>query len=879
MWATHIYNVTPHPVTNNKSPLELLFNHKHDLRKLRVWGCDALVQLAPSEHTKIGSRTWTGVLIGWDKASSSYRIMRLSDRRVFATRNAQFIEDKFDSIRQLEPPNGTLIDPYTNNDDDQHNDAASSAQRPPTPIWGAPQAMPATSVSMGVSGCTELSSAGTDPPTERNDSNESIDRNSNENNDRNSNQSDPEPNFDDGSEQSEIDTEVAQPPAPQPQDGAAGMGESDPDHPMPQEWDALSVSNSDDPNVRNSHHGRGQADESNGPAHPMPPQRDDPSSSDVDTSVPRSRYGREIKPTQSLLNNFDAYGKDALSFALSDREHLQTLHEEFAHLFLMPLYLTDELACAATECVEQEPLQYKDALRSPAYAQWRKAMEEEYQSLISQRVFSLVRRPKGAKVLKGRWVYKIKLGPLNEVLRRKARFVIKGFMQTYGRDYTDTHSPVARMKSIKLLFSIAAWLDLEIHQLDFDTAFLNAPVDEEIYMEQPEGFNAITDPDLVLRLHKSLYGLKQASRNWNLEIHKFLIKIEYVQLKSDPCIYIKKSRTGRKILLALYVDDTIIAVHRDDLNEWYTDKSVIGGAYAIKDLGECQWVLNMKLTRDRTQGTITLSQEAYINRVVADYGMKQTRSVSTPAENCDLTSRPVDGTEPVPLNAQEHERYRSLVGALLYAANITRLDIAYIVGVLARHVSQPCRHHLRAAQRVLIYLRHNSTLTATFGAADPNTPKPSILAYSDADWGGDKELRQSTTGGLIRFNDDVISWISKKQKTIALSSTESEYIALTETTKEVRWLQQWVIEVLGTAIKGIIKCDNQAAILLTAADTIHDRTKHFDLKVHFIREQINTGNVAVEWVPTEEQHADIFTKPLPPGPFLRLRDSIMLNGK
>jgi hypothetical protein len=259
---------------------------------------------------------------------------------------------------------------------------------------------------------------------------------------------------------------------------------------------------------------------------------------------------------------------------------------------------------------------------------------------------------------------------------------------------------------------------------------------------------------------------------------------------------------------------------------------------------------------------------------VTDFGMQETRTVGSPAEKCDLSDRPADGSDPIPLNAQQHEIYRSLVGALLYAANITRLDIAFIVGKLARYVSQPCKHHLRAASRVLNYLKHNPKLTATFGA-NTSGPEPSIEAYSDADWAGCRTTRRSTTGGIIRFNGDVISWISKKQKTVALSSAESEYIALTETAKEVRWLQQWISEVLDTSIQGIIKCDNRAANLLTAADTIHERTKHFDLKIHFIREQVKAGNIAIEWVQSEMQHADILTKALEPAAFIRLRDIIM----
>jgi hypothetical protein len=852
-WATHVYNSTPHPITDYKTPFEILFNYKYDLKKLKVWGCDAHVLLEPKQQTKIGSRTWTGIFIGFDRATSSYRIIRPSDRRVIATRNVQyFAEDQFQSIQSLQFSSNRKIeydsDPPSDDDDESIEDPSTTSSQSAlkaTALKAAPVIPVPASVSMGVSEQTESKSS----------PDGGVDKNKISPPD----QSELNP---DDQIQSDLEPESAEPEV----DEAKRT-----DRP---------VVESNEPTTNNQI----QIDESERSDRPVDEsERTDinPSADPInEPSVQRSRYGRTIKSTQSLLNNLDAYGKDQQRYALN-----QSLHDEYAYTVLVNSYSFDELFCTVNELSEQEPIQFKDAVRSIRAAEWWAAMKEEFNSLLKQGVFSLVPRPSDRRILKGRWVYKIKLGPLNEILRRKARFVAKGFLQEYGTDYTETHSPVARMKSIKLILSLTARFDLELHQLDYKTAFLNAPVDEEIYMEQPEGFNE-QQPDMVLRLHKSLYGLKQASRNWNLEISKFVVNLGYTQLQSDSCIYIKKSRTGRLIILALYVDDTIIVVHKDDLNEWFTDKSAINEKYEIEDLGECQWILNMKLTRDRRRRTITLSQAAYIARIVEEYELTETRAVSTPAEKAAITDRPLDGSEPIPLDQHQHERYRSLIGAILYAANITRPDIAFSVGQLARYVSQPCRHHLRAAHRVLNYLRLNPNIVATFGgnsdqsqftikASNSEKGVSTIEAYSDADWAGCPETRRSTSGGIIRFNGDVISWISKKQKTVALSSAESEYIALTEVAKEVRWVQQWVNEVLGILIPGTIKCDNRAAILLTAADTIHERTKHFDLKIHFIREQVKAGNITLEWVQSQMQHADILTKPLDSATFIRLRDSIM----
>ena len=363
-----------------------------------------------------------------------------------------------------------------------------------------------------------------------------------------------------------------------------------------------------------------------------------------------------------------------------------------------------------------EPKQYRDAIRSPEVVEWKKAMKDEMDSMERLGVWKIVSRPKGASTLKGRWVYKNKLGDNNQLIRRKARFVAKGYEQIYGRDFFETHSPVAKMKSIKLILSLVAHLDLELYQIDFDTAFLNADVEEDIYMEQPEGFHT-GSTDMVCKLIKSIYGLKQASRNWNLEIDSFMKTIGYTPLISDSCVYLKQTQSDRFILLSLYVDDTIVACDTKDKSVWESDKKAIAAQYAIKDLGECEWILNMKVTRDRTNRTMTLSQEAYIERIIREFNMENVKPASTPASVSDLYL-PIDGTDPQLLDKKQSIQYQSIVGALLYAANITRIDIAFIVGQLCRYSSKPCIHHMQAATHVFRYLKRTTAACLIFGLQD-----------------------------------------------------------------------------------------------------------------------------------------------------------------
>jgi hypothetical protein len=449
-------------------------------------------------------------------------------------------------------------------------------------------------------------------------------------------------------------------------------------------------------------------------------------------------------------------------------------------------------------------------------------------------------------------------------------------LQVHGRDFFETHSPVAKMRSIKMILSLVAQRDLELYQIDFDTAFLNADVEEDIYMEQPEGFHE-GGPDMVCKLVKSIYGLKQASRNWNHEIDSFMKSIGYNSIISDPCVYIKRTRQGRFILLSLYVDDTIAACSKTDEPIWESDKRAIASHYAIKDLGQCEWILNMKITRDRANRTLTLSQEAYIERILQDFDMTNVRTASTPAPSGDLYL-PIDQSKPQSLEAKLIERYQSMVGALLYAANITRPDIAFIVGQLCRYTSSPCIHHLNAASHVFRYLKGTISARMIFGSA-PTSTDPKLLditAYSDANWGSDKQTAKSTSGGLIRFNGDLISWFSKRQKSVAQSSAESEYMALADITKETLWYRSWINEVLGQRICCTINCDNTAAISLSKNDTIHDRSKHINIRYHFIRDIISKERARIAWVSTHDQQADILTKALGPQTFRQQAASLLL---
>jgi hypothetical protein len=519
-----------------------------------------------------------------------------------------------------------------------------------------------------------------------------------------------------------------------------------------------------------------------------------------------------------------------------------------------------------------EPMSYLEAMKSPDAKEWNAAMQDEMNSLKALNVWELVTQPPGTNLLKGRWVYKNKLGDQNQLVRRKARFVVKGFLQVYGRDFLETHAPVAKMKSILMLLSLTASYDYELHQLDFDTAFLNAPVKETIYMEQPEGFR-VGGNHIVLRLIKALYGLKQAPHEWNETINSFMEELGWKPTLSDSCVYVKCATSGRLMFLCLYVDDTIVSFHVGDKVEWFKDKDAIAKKFAIKDLGECNWILNMKVTRNRSTRRIHLSQQAYVEKMCAAFLPGESIKSPKPILG-DATSPPKD--EPAePLTGDRFDLYRQIVGSLLYAANVTRIDISHAVAQLCRFSANSNEYHLKVALNVLAYLKRNNELGLEFGRSATSNQVPILSIYTDASWGSDHTDRKSTTGVIVTFNGDMIKWVSKKQKCVALSSLESEYIALAEGVKEAKWCQSWIKEVLDHEVKAEMLCDNQAAIAISKADSIHDRSKHIDLRYHFIRDEMKKKNINLRWITTKVQLADILTKCLDKGIHGNLRGLLM----
>jgi hypothetical protein len=508
-----------------------------------------------------------------------------------------------------------------------------------------------------------------------------------------------------------------------------------------------------------------------------------------------------------------------------------------------------------------EPRSVRQAKEEANWKAWLDSMKQELHSLETNKTWTLVPRPGNRKVLGGKWVYKLKRGPNGEILRHKARWVVRGFEQEYGIDYNETFASVVKPMSYKALFAVAAALDLEIHQMDVKTAFLYGLVEEEIYVEQPDELG--DGSGRVCRLNKALYGLKQSPRIWYETLSTFLETLGFKALTSDLGVFVKSH-----MYIAVYVDDLLIAgPSKEEIGKV---KESLSKRFEMTDLGECLFYLGMEIRRDRRNRVIRLSQKAYVDKILVDFGMSDSKPVATPMDLSTLSPAP----EGFQATESSRRAYASAIGSLMYLMLGTRPDIAYAVSCLSRFMANPTDAHANALKRVFRYLNGTRDLELVYrGRLHP------LQGYTDADWGGDTATRRSTSGYLFNVGSGVISWSSKRQPTVALSSCESEYMGQTQATKEAIWLRRLLNELLDAEepVATVIFGDNQGAIALSKNPQHHARTKHIDIQQHFVREKVAEGLVEIRHVSTADQIADGLTKPLPKDPFNRFRQALGLE--
>ena len=516
----------------------------------------------------------------------------------------------------------------------------------------------------------------------------------------------------------------------------------------------------------------------------------------------------------------------------------------------------------------EEPKSYTEACNNKHFHQWEQAMKDEFNSLLKNNTWELVPRPIDKNVVGSRWVFKVKRNENGLVERFKARVVAKGYTQTHGIDYSEVFSPVARFPTIRTLLAFANAYDLEIHHMDVTTAFLNGQLDCEIFMEQPEGFEDASNPDYVCRLKKGLYGLKQSARCWNATLDKYLQSRGYHPNDADECVYTKtiKQDDGRIsfIVLGVYVDD-IIPIS-NDLKLLAVEKAALCNRFDMVDNGEISYCLGLSIKRDRKNKVITISQANYIDNVLKKFGMENCKPVATPLEPGVKYYKITEEDTKFDTNT-----YQRAIGSLTYAAICTRPDISAAVGALSQFMTNPSETHWTGVKRILRYLRGTSNYGLVYDGSGYNE----LYGFSDADWAGDVNTRRSTSGYVNKFGNSTITWCSRRQATVAKSSTEAEYVSLSAATQEIIWLRR-LFDSLGVHSDSPTKIyeDNQGAIDISKNPKHHDRTKHIDVCHHFVRERVTSNEVAVIYCPTEDMTADIMTKGLGAIKFQRFRNSL-----
>ena len=499
--------------------------------------------------------------------------------------------------------------------------------------------------------------------------------------------------------------------------------------------------------------------------------------------------------------------------------------------------------------LQPDPQSYSEAMKSPDSQKWMEAIQAEYDSLIENGTWKIAVLPAGRKALTTKWVLKKKLGPNGEVLKYKARMVARGFQQVEGYDYTETYSGVVKAAAYRLLFALMILNNWTCHQMDVSTAFLNGDVLEEIYIHPPQGY---PHRGKVFRLLKALYGLKQSPRLWYRKLRQWLVSNGWEISKYDECVFYNEAR---QLVMTVYVDDINIFGPSDQ--HIVPFKENIGRAFQMTDAGRASWYLGMQL-QWMPEG-LHIHQNGFIQQALGRYGLLGSNSASIPL---DPNRKLIKETEKT-ADPKFKTAYMSMVGSLNYLQTKTVWGLAFPVSLVSRYMTNPNQTHMDAVQQQFRYLS-GSPERGLFYRKDGD---PTLRGFVDSDWGGDTETGKSTTGWVFTLAGCPVSWSSQRQKTVSSSSTEAEYIAASDACKEAIWLKGFHNEIapkMGHPDQMTIPLaiDNASALKLTKNPEFHGRTKHINIRHHFIRECVEQGEIAPEWISGKTNPADLFTKAL-----------------
>lgn len=560
-----------------------------------------------------------------------------------------------------------------------------------------------------------------------------------------------------------------------------------------------------------------------------------------------------------------------------DEEHLTNLHEQYSHLLHdnESSSLPEQNAMMSLTCFpsiyphipnpSNVPRTYKSAMKSKNATSWKLACDSEYSALLQNSTWDLVPRLPTMTVINCKWVFdtKMSISSPPTIERYRARLVARGDSQTKGINFDEVYAPVVRFTSLRILLHIAALHDLEIDHGDFCNAFLNGFLsDTNIYMQQPEGY--ADDPTKVCHLKRSLYGLRQSARIWYQCLNTVLTTYGMQRVNSDQAIWIQREPL---LLILAHVDDVLIIGSPSTVSKI---KTAIADRYKFKDLGPVTKYTGFHIKRDRKNRRLFLSQSPYVSEILDEFAMSKCTPTSLPMDPKSSWNHLPSDTY---LSQKEIKTYQRLIGRLMYLMIGSRPDIAYSVTKLAQFSSKPTLRHWNGALRILRYLRLYNDVSLVLGPTNAPTivsPATNLIGYFDASLMDCPTTRKSTGGYIFFLHGSCISWSSKKQGLVALSSTEAEFIAGTEAARELTWILSFLTTlniILGPTPHLI--GDNQGALALAKNNDFRPRTKHIHARERYIAQMVDSGNVLLSYVPTKSMIADAPTKPLPSEAFKR----------
>lgn len=597
--------------------------------------------------------------------------------------------------------------------------------------------------------------------------------------------------------------------------------------------------------------------ENNGSREEVVPGTEEP------VEVPQSYVGGPLQreDTVPVLDSSLEYGSAESHVEDIEERECTVRRSKRANKGKAPVRLIEEVNAMSGQ-EEFEPSTYNEAANCEMKDQWLKAMKEELNSHQELRTWELTELPAGQKLVGSRWIYKIKKDASGQIVKRKARLVAQGFNQQPGIDFVDAYAPVAKQATLKALLAIASERKMVLKHLDIKTAYLNGSLKEVVYMRQPPGFSEPGNEALVCRLRKSIYGLRQSAKCWNDRFDEALKEMGFHPTVADPCLYTRE-RNKKRVYIVVYVDDVVVA--SEDESELESVYHEFSKHFETTELGQLKYFLGLEVERDKN-GVYSVSLQGYIQQTAERFGLGDSKPVRTPMDEQYAHGDSEEGLLPNNID------YRSLVGALLYIAVNARPDIAAAVSVLGRKVNHPSQADWVAAKRVVRYLRGTAERRIEFSGTSLE-----LIGFVDADWAGDHATRKSNSGYVFLMCGAAISWKSQQQTLVALSSMESEYIALCEATREAIWLRQLLLDLGVPQLNPTVLFeDNQSCIAFVRSQRISKRTKHISVREMFVKDSCDKGIVQLQYMCTEEMIADVLTKPIGPTKMIKFSTAMGL---